>query len=193
MATHIQLLSVFQQFCEAEKCHFYPLGSSSFATYVSGHSNKWQTMVTVKDTRITIFSDLPFIIPPEKRLTVLEFLMWANCQLPLGNFEFNLQQSGIRFKTSMEVADGVLTTRMLGILLYTNLNAANIYSAGLQQILFAGKTLAEAIRFLCEPAETEEEEEDKEETEALREMLDDPDLAKLLGDDRDTKKKGAGD
>lgn len=190
MATHLQLLNIFQQFCEAEKYFFYPIGSSSFVTSFGGQTSKWKTVFTVKDTRVAIFSELPFIVSLEKRLTVLEFLMWANCQLSLGNFEFNLQQHDIRFKTSMEVADGVLTTQMLAALLSSNVNTVNFYIMGLQQILFADKTIAEAVRFLSEPDRAEEEEE--EDTQALREMLDDPHLAKLLGDDN-AKEKGAGD
>lgn len=189
MATQLQLISVFQQFCEAENWQFYPAGSSNFVTYVSGQTSKWETMCVIKDSRISIFSNLPFVVPAEKRLTVLEFLMWANCQLFLGNFEFNLQQCDIRYKTSMEVADGVLTTQMLAVLLYLNLNTVSLYSKGLQQILFADKTLAEAVRFLCEAGK--EAKEESENTEALREMLDDPDLAKLLGDD-DARGKGGG-
>lgn len=194
MATELQLVTVFQQFCEAENWQFYPTGSSSFVTYVSGQTSKWETMCTIKNSRISILSELPFVVPAEKRLTVLEFLMWANSQLLIGNFAFNLQRCDIHFKTSIEVADGILTTRMLATLLYLNLNAVNFYVKGLQPIIFAGKTTSETIRFLSEldKTEKEEEEEEEEDTQALREILDDPDLAKLLGDD-DAKEKGAGD
>jgi hypothetical protein len=188
MTSQVQLLSVFQEFCKAEKWYFYPIGSASFVTYVNGQTSKWETMCTIKETQIAIVSELPFVVPPENHLTVLEFLMWANCQQPLGNFELDLQQRDIRFKTSIEVADGVLTTKMLAALLYSNLHTVNLYIMGLQQILFAGKTLAEAARFLCEPARTEEED-----AQSLREMFDDPDLANLLGDAHDQKEKGVGD
>jgi len=190
MATQLQLISVFQQFCEAENWQFYPTGSSTFVTYFSGQTSKWEARCMIKNSCIAILSELPFVVPTEKRLTVLEFLMWANSQSLIGNFAFNLQRCDIHFKTSMEMSDGVLTTRMLAALLYLNLNTVNLYIKGLHQILFADKTLAEAVRLLCDQAQPEEEEE--EDTQALREMLDDPDLDKLLSDD-DAKEKGAGD
>lgn len=195
MNTSTQIIDAFLQFCKQEKLYFYQVSKSDFIAYIGGQHGRWQVICNIQETRIHIYSILPIPVPDKQWHAFQEFLRWVNCQLWIGNFELESEPRVIRFKTSLDVVDGVLTHNMIKVLVHRNLETTDYYLKGMQLILFAGNTLPEVARLLRERDEVEKDEEDEEDEEAiqdLREMLDDPDLAKLLGDE-DAKEKGAGD
>ena len=47
-----------------------------------------------------------------------------------GNFEMDMDDGSVRYRTSLNLADGVPTTHMLGTLLYGSFNMVNRFCRG---------------------------------------------------------------
>jgi hypothetical protein len=75
-------------------------------------------------------------VPEEKRRAVAEFLTRANYGLWLGNFEMDFHDGEIRYKTSLHLGDGELTTEMLAALLHSNGGTIDRYLPGMMSVLW---------------------------------------------------------
>jgi hypothetical protein len=88
-------------------------------------------------------------VPEEKRAVMAEFLTRANSRLSLGNFELDFGDGVIRFKTSLHIADGLLTADMLSALLGANVGTIDHYLPGIMSVLWNDVSPEDAIG-LCE-------------------------------------------
>lgn len=75
-------------------------------------------------------------VPEEKRAAVAEFVTRANYGMWIGNFEFDLRDGEVRYKTSIDLVDGELTTGMLNGVMRTNLSTLDRYLPGLMSVLW---------------------------------------------------------
>ena len=103
---------------------------------------------------ISIQSRFQCRVPEEKRAVMLEFANRANCNVWLGHFEVDLSDGEVRFRTVVNLADGVLTTGMLGAMLYANVYTVDRYLTGAMGILWNDLDPEDAIGF-CGDAEEE--------------------------------------
>jgi hypothetical protein len=88
-------------------------------------------------------------VPEEKRATMAEFLTRANAGLWLGNFELDFSDGEIRYKTSLHIGDGLLTTDMVSALVGANVGTADRYLPGIMSVLWNDVSPEDAIG-LCE-------------------------------------------
>lgn len=84
-------------------------------------------------------------VPEEKRQAVAEFLTRANYAMWLGNFELDFRDGEVRYKTSLDLVDGELTTGMLAALLRSNISTVDRYLPGLMSVLWNDVAPADAI------------------------------------------------
>src|SRR5688500_12466181 len=105
----MSIASTFKQFCEEFGLKYYALGDGNFLTHFTGQNGKWQVFCTISGTRLHCYSVLPTIVPQEKQREVMEYLTRANYGLSIGNFEMDLRDGEIRYKSSVDMADGELT------------------------------------------------------------------------------------
>jgi len=84
-------------------------------------------------------------VPEEKRLALAEFVTRANCGLWLGNFELDFRDGEIRYKTSLDVADGELTGQMLASLIHRNCGTVDRYLPGIMSVLWNDVSPEDAI------------------------------------------------
>jgi hypothetical protein len=81
----------------------------------------------------------------EKRPVMAEFLARANYGLWLGNFELDFRDGEIRYKTSLDVADGELTGGMLNSAVRRNCSTMDRYLPGIMSVLWNDVSPADAI------------------------------------------------
>jgi hypothetical protein len=94
---------------------------------------------------IAFYSHVQCRMPDEKRAAMAEFLTRANYGLWVGNFELDFRDGEIRYKTSLHIGDGVLTTDMLSALLRANLSTIDRYLPGVMSVLWNDVSAEDAI------------------------------------------------
>lgn len=83
-------------------------------------------------------------IPEPRRAAVGAFVSRANNGMVLGNFEFDLDDGELRFKTSIDVQGDRLSEALLDNLIEANTYCFGLYLPGIDDVL-AGATPEEAI------------------------------------------------
>ena len=94
--------------------------------------------------RVVVYSVPYGESPVERRAEVAEFLTRANYGLHVGNFEMDVDDGEIRFKTSVDLEGSELSQEMLRRLVQINLSLVDRYLVGIQLVL-AGSTPLEAV------------------------------------------------
>ncbi|MBU2842672.1 YbjN domain-containing protein [Acidithiobacillus thiooxidans] len=87
-------------------------------------------------------------ISAHKRLAVAEFVTRANYGLSLGNFELDMEDGEINFKTILQAPAAVLSTALLRPYLLLGVETINHYLPGLDKVLAGQETPAAAINAL---------------------------------------------
>lgn len=100
---------------------------------------------------IQVYSYLDTVIPENKRAAVSEFCTRVNHNMPIGNFEFDMDEGEVRYKTSIALGNNIefLTDELLDRLIVTNYSNMDLYYPGFMQINFSDnvdvKTIVEEI------------------------------------------------
>lgn len=86
--------------------------------------------------RIFVYTRPQDLLVPIERIGALaEFLTRANYGLPLGNFEIDMNDGEMNFKNSLDISDGVLTTKMVQTLIVFSLECLNRYLPGIREVV----------------------------------------------------------
>ena len=107
---------------------------------------------------ICVYTQVQCRVPEEKRPEMADFLNRVNSNNWYGNFEMDMGDGGVRYRTSLNLADGVPTTHMLGTLLYGNFNNVNRYLPGIMSLIWNDVAAEDAIGF-CEDLDADTDEE----------------------------------
>jgi len=83
--------------------------------------------------------------PESKRITAMEYVTRANYGLIIGNFELDMSDGEVRYKTSVDVEGEPLTPGMIRLLILANLSTADRYLPGFMLVLYGNRSAAEAI------------------------------------------------
>jgi hypothetical protein len=126
---------------------FYDLGKTTLRIDVNGKTANWAVIVKCID------EDQQFVVysvcgnkPTEDKYTVMqEFLTRANFGLRIGNFELDLQDGEIRFKTSIQFAGEVQADLMIEQCLLINIMTMERYLPGILQVIFTDISPDQAI------------------------------------------------
>ncbi|MBX2863871.1 MAG: YbjN domain-containing protein [Leptolyngbyaceae cyanobacterium MAG.088] len=102
-----------------------------------GDNGSWQCFAkTREDTREFIFYSMaPFKVPEHKRLAIAEYICRANYGLVLGNLELDLSDGEVRYKTSIDVENSVLSLDLVKNMVHSNIHTFDRYLPGLTAIL----------------------------------------------------------
>ena len=126
---------------------FYDLGKTTLRIDVNGKTANWAVIVKCID------EDRQFVVysvcgnkPTQDKYTVMqEFLTRANFGLRIGNFELDLQDGEIRFKTSIQFAGEVQADLMIEQCLLINIMTMERYLPGILQVIFTDISPEQAI------------------------------------------------
>ena len=134
-----RLLSAVELWLKSEDWKFAQVdGENTFRMDVQGKSGVWTCFARTDEEReILLFhSILPNRVPPERRAAAAAFITLANFGMLIGNFEMDMDDGEVRFKTSLCVADGALTPGMIRKVVSYNLSTLDRYLAGLNQVVY---------------------------------------------------------
>jgi len=122
-------------------------------TGIRGESTHYNCMfvVTENPRRLTFYSHIGYEVPEIKRHRMCEFLTRANYGLVLGNFEMDMTDGEIRYRTSLDLSDENLTHKQLMTLIWVNLFTFDRYYSGITRIMYGNSSAVDAIAE-CEKA-----------------------------------------
>lgn len=114
----------------------------------------WRCRAIADEERqmVIFFSHAPNNAPYESRPEMIEFLTRANYGLLIGNFEMDINDGEIRYKTSLDLRDTTLTTEMVRNIVYNNVFTMKRYLPGIEAVIAGESTPAEAI-LACEQSD----------------------------------------
>ncbi|HEX9037594.1 MAG TPA: YbjN domain-containing protein [Ktedonobacterales bacterium] len=95
--------------------------------------------------QVVFYTIYPVRAPEEKRLLAAEFTVRVNYGLVLGNLELDMNDGEVRYKTSVDIAEGRLSLQALRSLMQTNLSTADRYYPAFVAMLYSNVTPAEAV------------------------------------------------
>jgi hypothetical protein len=111
---------------------------------------------------LIFYAYLPVNCPPEKTIDLAEFLTRANRGMRIGNFEMDYDDGEIRYKTSLDIEGGDLSSKMVDNLLRANLSTVNRYFAGIMELIYGEKSPVELIAKIESPSLTDDDAIDSE-------------------------------
>jgi len=112
--------------------------------------------VTFEEDAVALFySTLERTCPPERMAAMTEFVARANTNLYLGNFELDVDEGTVQFKTGIDVQDAALTPALVRNLVYANCLLMDRYLPGIEAIMDSDVSARDAIA-LVETSEDEE-------------------------------------
>lgn len=82
------------------------------------------------------FAMIPVKAPPERRPAVAEFITRANYGLRIGNFEMDLNDGEVRYKSSLDFEGVELTPRLIRNAIYPAVQTADRYLPGLMKVIY---------------------------------------------------------
>jgi len=172
------MVGIFSQlidFMEEEDWKYEILeGESVLRFYFKGRSGRLLCYADVDEAKgwLIFYSYLPVDTPPEKRADAAEFITRANRGMRIGNFELDYDDGEIRYKTSIDIEGGELTSPMFHNLLRANLSTMDRYFPGLMKLIYSDKTPKELIHDIEGSLEgfpgLEDSDDDEEEFEEFR-------------------------
>lgn len=99
-----------------------------------------------EDHEIFVFyTIIPIRVSDEQRNAAAELVARINYGLNIGNFELDMNDGEIRYKTSIDVEGGELTTRMVETLIAVNISTTDRYFSAFTDVLYAGVAAVEAV------------------------------------------------
>lgn len=141
------IVEVIRQYCEEDGIRYRQFDEQTIHAGFQGKNFTYQMLARARDGhRQAIFLTIvPVKVQSEQRLAVAEFLCRANYGLILGNFEMDCETGEVRYKTSVDVEGGELTSGMVKTMMHVNLSTADKYARGLISVLYRGLTAEQAI------------------------------------------------
>ena len=103
-----------------------------------------QMLVIVREDNFSTLTTLPLTADKDHRLAVAEYLTRANFNLRTGNFELNMNDGEIRFKTYVHVGTGTTDMHAARQAVLLPFLMIDRFGDGLIDVLFGFKTPREA-------------------------------------------------
>jgi hypothetical protein len=115
---------------------------------VAGDTGSWTAYFELRedDEQIIVYSILPDRVPAERRTSVAVFLTRVNYGLSIGNFELDLDNGEVRYKTSVDVEDVTLEEPLVDHLLLANIVTVGRYLPALGTVVDGADPIGSADR-----------------------------------------------
>jgi hypothetical protein len=112
-----------------------------------GEDADWSCITEVwEDDRVfACYSVSPLRATPDTMAAAGEFVHLVNVGVLVGNFELDLDDGEIRFKTTVGFGPTPWSDDLARVVLYTNLAAMNMYAGPLLRVVSGADTPAEAL------------------------------------------------
>jgi hypothetical protein len=132
-------------------------GSGALQITFQGQHGNWVCYAQARDdaSQLAFYSVCPVNAPELRRVLVSEFITRANYGLIIGNFELDLDDGEIRYKTSIDVEQAELSSDLIQPLVYANVWTMDRYLPGLMAVIYGSASPLQAIEMV--ESETEGE------------------------------------
>lgn len=143
------LLDIAKQFFEEDNWHYRDVPEMGIITMnFKGESGQWSCYVQARDENglCAFYSISPTPAPESKRKVMAEYLTRVNYNMAIGNFEMDMDDGEIRYKTSIDVTGDELTVPLMRQMVYTNLLNMDKYLPGIQSVADTDVAPAEAVK-----------------------------------------------
>jgi hypothetical protein len=142
-----------QSILDKQGWQFYKISNSIVRIDVDGKAATWSTLVNCIDEyqQLIVYSICPNKAPEMKLSEMQEFLTRVNFGLKFGNFELDLEDGEIRFKTSIQFAGDCDPAPMIEECLSLNIVTFDRYLPGILQVIFTDATPKDAIAIIESP------------------------------------------
>lgn len=135
------MLEILKAFFQGEGFKFEADEENNVLTFfVSGRDGNWMSLARAdgENGQFVFYSVIPNRVPPEARGQVMEFITRANYNLLMGNFEMDVEDGEVRFKTGIDISGDRLTAELVKNVVYFNLIAMDNYLENLMKVMFGG-------------------------------------------------------
>jgi hypothetical protein len=117
----------------------YHLDAERYLIHASyeGEMGSWEVVALVRpdDNFVLLYSRYPQAVPQERRLVMAELIARANFDLPIGNFELNMDTGELRYKTSLEIEPSVFDVATAYNLLLANLSMMDLHWPAIEAVV----------------------------------------------------------
>lgn len=142
------LFEIIQDYFRRDDWNFQVLeGRPVLRMGFGGRNGQWNCVAIVYEDReqFVFYSVCQSNAPIDRRTEVCEYLTRANYGLTLGNFEMDLEDGEIRYKTSIDFQSSQLTFEQFRALVYSNVLTMDRYFGGLMAVMYGMVDPREAI------------------------------------------------
>ncbi|MBT5851626.1 MAG: YbjN domain-containing protein [Acidimicrobiaceae bacterium] len=106
-------------------------------TRYGGRTTDWICLAEIREAtyQLLFYSIVAERAPAERRTEVAEYTTRANFGLAVGNFELDMNDGEIRFKTSLDVEGAAITKHLVQQIVNANVVVTDLYLPGLLGVL----------------------------------------------------------
>ena len=118
------------------------LDHSTIALGFEGVNGEWHCMIQTRELeeQMIFYSSLSENIPPNRIDTMIRFITMVNYRLVVGNFELDVTDGELNYKTALDLEGVNLNHDMIRNIIHTNLATFDRHLPGIKIILDGGST-----------------------------------------------------
>jgi hypothetical protein len=122
-------------------------GGSTIRTFYDGDTVVFPVYFAADDDRdqLVVYGVLPDAVDEEHRVEVGAFLAALNYGLKIGNFEIDLADGEVRFRSGVDVEGGSLTAAMVRSLAASCVVNVDLYTPAVRSVASGAMTVLEAL------------------------------------------------
>ncbi|MBN1955028.1 MAG: YbjN domain-containing protein [Anaerolineae bacterium] len=113
-------------------------GKPILRTGFRGDNGNWRCFAQAREgqEQFVFYSILDTYVPENRRQATANFLTRANYGLIIGNFELDMSDGEVRYKTSVDVEGDRLSTALVKQMVYINVMMMDRYLPGIMKVAF---------------------------------------------------------
>lgn len=152
---------IIKNYFTATNWSFDELGNGMLGADFSGDDTVWTCIANISEEnrQFVFYSIFPAYISEQGRAEVMEFITRVNYGLSIGNFELDLQDGEVRFKTSIDVEGSELSFELWRHIVYLNVTTMNTYLRGIEAVAAGSITPLRMLEMIDKEKFTEADDE----------------------------------
>ena len=142
------------EYFEQDEWDVHSLSDTVLQTAFKGDNGEWDCLAVILEDsdHFLFYSVLHIHVPESIRSQMGLFLHQANHGLNIGNFEFDVNEGEIRFKTSIQVVADNFNHTLFQSLVHHNVLVVDEYMPGISNIVSQNMSAEAAIMMIETPA-----------------------------------------
>lgn len=136
------------QFLAEDEWHPQPIdGTTAYRSGFNGRNGRFRVVahVNVELEQLYVYVIADVNVPTDTRLPVAELMTRANYGMRIGNFELDLADGEIRYKSSIDFEGEMLTAQLISNAIYPAVTTIDRYLPAILRVAYGSVSPAEAI------------------------------------------------